>query len=90
MWPLFPSVFSFSPPPPFFAVATFLIEGVLRSKKFLLKLTVAPKKQGVNSFPDPFGHLGPPSGPFGFCRLCGVEGGERVPQALLGWYFLNS
>ena len=74
----------------FFAVATFLIEGAVGSKNFLLKLTVAPKKQGVNTFPDPFGHLGPPSGPFGFCRLCGVAGGERVPQALLGWYFLNS
>ena len=30
--------------------------------------------------------FGPPDGHFGFCRRCGVAGGERMPPSLLGWY----
>ena len=26
---------------------------------------------------------------FGFCSRCGVAGGEQVPPAPLGWYFLS-
>ena len=39
----------------------------------------APKNQEVDTFPDPVGH-------FGFCRWCGIAGGERVTLAQLGWY----
>ena len=37
---------------------------------------------------DPVGHFGAPWRPFGFCRRCGVAGGERVPPSPLGWYFI--
>ena len=45
------------------------------------KLMGAPKNLVVDTFPDPIDH-------FGFCRLCGVAGGERVPLAPLDWYFI--
>jgi len=32
--------------------------------------------------------LGPHDVNFGFCRQCDVVGGELVPPALLGWYFI--
>ena len=32
--------------------------------------------------------LGLPGSHFGFCRRCGVAGGERVPPSLLGWYLI--
>ena len=37
------------------------------------------KNLGVHTFPDPVGH-------FGFCRQCGIAGGEQVPPSPLGWY----
>ena len=43
---------------------------------------------GLDPFPDYVCHFWPPGGHFGFCRRCGVAGGERVPPAPLGWYFL--
>ena len=49
-----------------------------------------PKNQGVDTFPDPVGHLGPPGGHFGYCRRCGVAGDERAPPSPLGWYSLYS
>ena len=48
-----------------------------------------PKNLGVDTFPDPVGHFRSPGGHFGFCRQCGVAGGERVPPSPLGWYFLD-
>ena len=33
--------------------------------------------------------VGPPSGHFGFCRLCSVAGSERLSPALLGWFYLQ-
>ena len=50
----------------------------------------APKNLGVDTFPDPVGHFGPPSGHLGFCRQCCVEDGELVPPAPIGWYFTKS
>ena len=43
----------------------------------------AAKNQEVNS---KSAILGPTGGHFGFCRRCGVAGGEQVPPAPLGWY----
>ena len=47
-----------------------------------------PNNLGLDPFSAPFGHFGAPWWPFGFCRRCGVAGGERVPPSPLGWYFL--
>ena len=33
--------------------------------------------------------LMPTRGHFGFCRGCGIAGGERVPPSPLGWYLSN-
>ena len=52
-------------------------------KQNLLRM---PKNLGVDTFPDPVGHFGPPGGHFGFCSWCGVAGGERVSPSPLGWY----
>ena len=35
---------------------------------------------GLDPFPDPIDHLGPPVGHFGFSRRYGVAGGERVTR----------
>ena len=40
-----------------------------------------PKNLGVDTFPDPVGHIG-------FCRRCGVAVGEQMPPSPQGWYFL--
>ena len=37
----------------------------------------------------PLAILGPTGGHFGFCRRCGIAGGERVPPLPLGWYSNN-
>ena len=55
---------------------TFLTPLVCAFKKFLKKLFL-----GVLAI------FGPPGGHFGFCRRCGVAGGERVSPAPLGWYY---
>ena len=47
-----------------------------------------PKNLEVDTFPDPSAILGPPGSHIGFCRRCGVAGGERVPPSPLGWYLL--
>ena len=39
-----------------------------------------PKTKGVDTFPDPVGN-------FGFCRQCGIAGGEWLPLVPLAWYF---
>ena len=44
-------------------------------------MTGAPKKLRVDTFPNPVGHSG-------FCRWCGIAGGERVPTVPLGWYLV--
>ena len=78
--------FFFSRPPPhvfFSSIPTFSHRRSARIKK-LWKLLRTPKN--LQTFSDPVGHLGPPGGHFGFCRRCGVAGGERVPPSPLGWY----
>ena len=40
----------------------------------------------MTPFQTPSAILGPPGGHLGFCRRCGVAGGERVPPLPLGWY----
>ena len=47
--------------PFFFSVATFSHGTIARIKKLILrKFTGAPKNLGVDTFPDPVGHLGAP------------------------------
>ena len=73
---------------PFFSVTTFSHRRSTQIKKlFKQKLLRIPKYLGVDTFPDSVGHFGAPCGHFGFCRRCGVAGGERVPPSPLGWYF---
>ena len=65
---------------PVFSPLTFSYRRSVRIQKLILrKLT-----EGLNPFPDPIGHFGPPGGHFGFYRQGGVTGSERVPPALLG------
>ena len=79
---LFFSFFIFSPPS-----RPFLIEGVLVSKNLFSESCLKwPITLGWTPFQTPSAILGPPGGHFGFCRRCGVAGGERVPLAPLGWY----
>ena len=77
--------FFFSPPS-----RPFLIEGVLVSKNLFSESCLKwPITLGWTPFQTPSAILGPPGGHFGFCRRCGVAGGERVPPAPLGWYFIS-
>ena len=72
----------------FFSVIYFSQRRSARIKKLILRkliVGVGPKNLGVCIFPDPSAILWPPNGHFGFCRRCGIAGGERVP---LGWYYL--
>ena len=65
------------------ALSTFLIDGVLGSKNsFRESCRERAKTQGYNQFQTPSAILGPTG------RRCGVAGGERVPPAPLGWYFM--
>ena len=78
---LSPHFSNFSPSRPFF------LEGVLRSKNLFSESCLeCPKTQGQTLFQIPSAILGPPGGHFGFCRRCGIAGGERVPPQSLGWY----
>merc|ERR1712208_38932 len=73
---------------PFSPSSPFLIEGVLGSKNLFRESCLkCPITQGWTPFQTPSTILGAPGGHFGFCRPCGVAGGERVPPAPLGWYF---
>ena len=67
----------------------FLIEGVLGSKNLFSKSgSKWPITWGYTPFLTLLAILGTPGGHFGFCRRCGVAGGEREPPAPLGWYVL--
>ena len=46
------------------------------------------KRNKFNLWPDPVGHFGPPGGHLELFRLGGA-GGEQVPPAPLGWYFVH-
>ena len=58
-----------------------LIEGLLEAKTSLAKDDGSVKHLGVYPYPDYICH-------FGYFLQCGIAGGERVPPAPLGWYFL--
>ena len=62
----------------------------LIQKVILQKLVGMPNNLGLDPFLDPIGHFEAPCGHFGFCRRCGVAGGEGVPPVPLGWYSLNT
>ena len=52
-------------------------------------LTDVPENLKLGPCSDLSASFWPPGGHFGFCRRCGVAGGERVPPLLLGWYFIE-
>ena len=87
-WPLFlalisPVFFHVLPPPPPPMSTTFLIEGVLASKKtYWAKVEGSAKKSRVR-------HLSRPRQPFLIHReaILDVAGSDRVPPAPMGWYF---
>ena len=56
-WPVFPILFSFFPspralPPHFPSASTFVKEGVLKSKSYLVKVDKNSQNMGVDSFPE--------------------------------------
>ena len=68
----------------------FLIEGVLSSKNlFSESWSKHPITKDWTPFKTQSAILGPPFGHFGFSRRYGIAGGERVPPALPGWYYVS-
>ena len=51
-------------------------------------MTGAPNNLGLDPFPDPVGHFRANWQAVRRWRRCGVGGGERVPPAPLGWYWV--
>ena len=72
----------------FFSFATFSHRRSARIKKLIWqKWLEMANNLGLDPSSDPVGHFGATWGHFGFCRQCGVAGGEWGPPAPLGWYF---
>ena len=58
-------------------------------KLILWKLIGVPNNigEGVDPFPDPVGHFGPPGGHFRFCSQCGNADCEQMLPMLIGCFY---
>ena len=81
---LTPAPFRFS------SVQTFSHRKGAHIKKLILwKLIGVPNNigEGVDPFPDPVGHFGPPGGHFRFCSQCGNADCEQMLPMLIGCFY---